>query len=229
MVDLPLLRTLLAIRQKSWETSLWEVMESFVLLACASWAASRTLLQWLLGCLKFTLEAQTRRYKQKKWFLWAMVAAQVAENHEDEWGLTWYFLWGIYTSIPTWNHSQNSLAAAEALSLKISSNGISLKWSRRPSQSAYVMKWGITLRLWWKANGNWENNMIRISKRSESHCRTNNSIRRNKLIQNSRTDRITVWDTRRKFNHLSKVVWDNRVHYIHQLHQNRLASPYDGR
>ena len=33
IVDLPLLRTLLAIRQKSGEPSFWEVMESFVLLA----------------------------------------------------------------------------------------------------------------------------------------------------------------------------------------------------
>ena len=44
--------------------------------------------------------------------------------------------WGIYTSVPTWTHSQNSLAAAEARSLKISSHGTSLKWPRRPSQSA---------------------------------------------------------------------------------------------
>ena len=44
------------------------------------------------------------------------------------WGLTWYFRWVIYTSIPTWTHSQNS-CAAEALSLKISSHGTSLKWS----------------------------------------------------------------------------------------------------
>ena len=33
IVDLPLLRTLLAIRQKSREPSFWEVMDSFVLLA----------------------------------------------------------------------------------------------------------------------------------------------------------------------------------------------------
>ena len=42
-----------------------------------------------------------------------MAAVQAAENHGDEWGLTWYFSWGIYTSVPTWNHLQNSLAAAE--------------------------------------------------------------------------------------------------------------------
>ena len=45
IADLPLLRTLLAICQKSREPSFWEVMESFILLAYASFAASRNLLQ----------------------------------------------------------------------------------------------------------------------------------------------------------------------------------------
>ena len=53
IADLPLLRTLLAIRQKSREPSFWEVMDSFVLVAYASLAASRTLLQRLLACLNF--------------------------------------------------------------------------------------------------------------------------------------------------------------------------------
>ena len=42
----------------------------------------------------------------------------------------------IAKPIPTWTYSQNSLAAAaEALSLKISSHGTSLKWSWRPSSN----------------------------------------------------------------------------------------------
>ena len=41
IADLPLLRTLLAIRQKSREPSFWEVMDSFVLVAYASLAVSR--------------------------------------------------------------------------------------------------------------------------------------------------------------------------------------------
>ena len=62
-----------------------------------------------------------------------MAVEKAAENHGDEWGLTWYLRWVIYTSIPTWTHSQNSLAAAEALSLKISSHetsglGMSSGW-----------------------------------------------------------------------------------------------------
>ena len=68
IADLPLLRTLLAICQKSQEPSFWEVLESFVLLAYASLAASRTLLQQLLACLNFTLESEdfSLWYKRKK-------------------------------------------------------------------------------------------------------------------------------------------------------------------
>ena len=53
-------------------------MDSFVLLAYASLAASRTLLQWLLACLNFTLDSEDWFcwYKRKKWFLWTMAAAQ---------------------------------------------------------------------------------------------------------------------------------------------------------
>ena len=45
IADLPLLRTLLAICEKSQEPSFWEVMNSFVLAAYASLAASRALSQ----------------------------------------------------------------------------------------------------------------------------------------------------------------------------------------
>ena len=57
-VGIPLLRILLAIHQKSREPSFWEAMDSFVLLAYASLAASRTLLQQLLACLNFTLDSE---------------------------------------------------------------------------------------------------------------------------------------------------------------------------
>ena len=56
IADLLLLRTL-PIRQKSRKPIFWEVMNSFVLLAYASLAASETLFQRLLVCLKFTLES----------------------------------------------------------------------------------------------------------------------------------------------------------------------------
>ena len=69
--------------------------------------------------------------------LWKLQQESRNTNHELlNWTLTWYLRWGIYTSIPTWPHSQNSLAAVEALSLKISFHGTSLKWSQRQFQSA---------------------------------------------------------------------------------------------
>ena len=45
IADLSLLRTLLVIRQKSRKPGIWEVMDFFVLVAYASFTASRTLLQ----------------------------------------------------------------------------------------------------------------------------------------------------------------------------------------
>ena len=58
-------------------------MDSFVLVAHASLAASRTFLQQLLACLKFTFDSQDLFYwyKQKKSFLLTMAATHAAENH----------------------------------------------------------------------------------------------------------------------------------------------------
>ena len=58
ILDLLLLRRLLAICQKSWEPSFWEVMFSFVLLTYASLATSRTYLQQLHACLNLTLDSE---------------------------------------------------------------------------------------------------------------------------------------------------------------------------
>ena len=108
-----------------------------VFLVYASLAASTTLSQQSLGYLNFSLVSKDLFcwYRRKKWFLQIMATAKAAENHGDEWGLTWYLRWGIYTSIPTWTQSQNSLVAAEIQSLKISSHVTSCKWWWRQSQS----------------------------------------------------------------------------------------------
>ena len=58
IADLPLLKTLFAIRRKSLEPSFWELMEFFVLLAYGSLAALRNLLQRLLACLNFTSDSE---------------------------------------------------------------------------------------------------------------------------------------------------------------------------
>ena len=65
IADLPLLRTLLVMRQKFLEPRFWEVMDSLDLLRLV---ASRILLQRLLACLNFTLNSEDLSfwYKQKK-------------------------------------------------------------------------------------------------------------------------------------------------------------------
>ena len=84
IADLLSLRTLLANHQESQEPSFWEVMDSFALVAYASLAASRTLLQQLIACLNFTLESYLSFCTNKKSDFYGLAAAQAAENHGDE-------------------------------------------------------------------------------------------------------------------------------------------------
>ena len=77
------------------------------------------IMQQLLPCLNFTLHSED--LAQMKKVISVKLKTQIAENHGD--ALIWYFWQGLYTSIPTQTYSENSLAAAEALSLKISSHG----------------------------------------------------------------------------------------------------------
>ena len=99
IADLPLLRMLLAICQKSWEPGFWEMMDPFVLVASASLAAWRTILHQLLACVNFTLNSKIYSVgKNKKRFIWTMAAAKAAENHGVEWDLTWYLQWGSDTN-----------------------------------------------------------------------------------------------------------------------------------
>ena len=94
------LKTPLAIHQKSREPSFWEVMESYFSSVCKFgslknlFAMITSLSELYFRFKRFVLLVKMK--KKKKRFLWAMAAAQAAENHGDEWGLTWYLQWGIY-------------------------------------------------------------------------------------------------------------------------------------
>ena len=63
IADVPLLRTLLTIYQNAQEPSFWQVMDSLVLLAYASLATSRTLLQQLLACLNLNLDSENLSFR----------------------------------------------------------------------------------------------------------------------------------------------------------------------
>ena len=123
IADLPLLKTLLAIYQKSWEPSFWEVMDCCVSSICKfgsfknHFATITRLSELYFRFRRFILLIQTKKVISLNyggstgcWKPWRLVRFDL---------ILW---WGIYT----WTHTQNSLAVAEALSLKISSHGTSL-------------------------------------------------------------------------------------------------------
>ena len=92
---------------------------------------------------------------------------------------------------------------------------------------SYAMKRDILLWIWSKVNGNWDNNMIRVSQWRKSHCRTNTSVGRKKQIQMSRTVRITVWDPNWKVNNLNKVAWNrkNITEFTRSISSTKMGKP----
>ena len=71
------------------------------------------------------------------------------------------------------------------------------------------MKQGIPFWVWRKVDGNWDNEIIRISQWRESHFRKNTIVRRKKQIQKSKT--VGVRDPSRNVYQLSKVIWPKLV------------------
>ena len=170
IADLPLLRTLLAICQKSQEPTFYERMGSFALLAHASLAASRTILQRLLACPNFTLDSEDVYfwYKRKKLFLWTMVAARAAEKHGDELGrfdlilkMRDLYINSNLNPLTKFTSSSRSTEFKDILPGKISQMITKIIPISTNRVINYVMKQGILFCIYWKVNGNWDN-MIRI-------------------------------------------------------------------
>ena len=162
-----------------------------------------------------------------------MAAAQSAENQGDEWGRDLIFsMRDIYINSnlsprKKFTSSSRSTELKDILPWNISQDITKTISICTRKVISYVMKPSIPLRIWWKVNENWDNNMIRIYQWRESHCRTNTSIRRKKEIQKSRTMRITVWDLSRKVNHLTKVIWDVKVitELTRSISSTKIAKP----
>ena len=140
-----------------------------------------------------------------------MLGAEAAENHGDEWGLTWYLGWGIYTSIPTWAHSQNYLAAAEALSLKIFININICLYIHKHKHSHKLcdeMEHPVLslMESQWKLRHRHDQDFPMDRKPEQILA----SEERN-WSKTAGTVRVTVSDLSRKVNYLSKVVWDIKI------------------
>ena len=64
-----------------------------------------------------------------------------------------------------------------------------------------TIKQGIPLWIWWKVNGNWDNNMIRVSQWRENHCRTNTSVRQKKY------KRVGLWESQFGIRVVKLTIW----------------------
>ena len=120
-----------------------------------------------------------------------------AENHGDEWGLAYLLtVSDIYInsnvkSLTKFTNSSRSTEFKDILPWNISQMITKTITISTRIIICYAIKRDTSILTWWKVNGNWDN-MIRISRWNESHCRRNTSIRRKKQIQKSWTVRIRV-------------------------------------
>ena len=151
-------------------------------------AASRTLLQRLLpvwtfhlGIRRFFFLVQMKKVismndgsSTSSWKPWRWVRLDLTFSMRD------IYINSDLNSLTKLTSSSRSSELKDILSWNISqmiTNTIPI--STRIVIS-YAIKQGILLWIWWKVNGYWYNNMIKISQWRESHCRANTSIKRNK-------------------------------------------------
>ena len=89
-----------------------------------------------------------------------------------------------------------------------------------------AMKRGIPLWIWWEVIRNWDNNMIRISQWRKAFVE---QILASEEINKSTKTGVweSVWDPRRKVNHLSKVIWDRRIvtEFTRSISSTRIGKP----
>ena len=92
IADLPFLRTLLTIRQKVPRAKFLESDGLFCVISICKFGSFRNPFAMVtsLSELYFRFRRFILLVHLTKWFLWTMTAAQAAENHGDERGLTWY-------------------------------------------------------------------------------------------------------------------------------------------
>ena len=123
------------------------------------------------------------RYKWKNWFPWTMAAAEKLWRWvRFELILTMRDIYinlnlNPLTKFPS---SNRSTEFKNILPWNISQMTMKTIPICRKIVISHAVKQGIPFWVYWKVNGNWDSNMIRIFQWRESHCRTNNSVRRNK-------------------------------------------------
>ena len=145
----------------------WEVMDSFVLLACASLAASITLLQWLITCIDFTSDSQDS-------ICWCKWSKAVSLNYGSS-----------TSSWKPWRLTR--------LDLILMMRDIYISPTRTQSkQRVDILSRNIS-------------QMIRKTVPVSTTIVVSYAIKQGTPLW------IRAWDSSRKVNHLSKVVWDKKI------------------
>ena len=136
-------------------------MDSFVLLAYASFTASRTFLQQLLACLNFRIRRFILLLQTKKWFI-----SMNYDSSRSSWKPWWWVRLDLIFPMRDIYINSN-------LNTEFTTNRRSTKFKyilpRNISQmitknvpisiiivTSYAIKWDISLGIWWKVNGNWD-------------------------------------------------------------------------
>ena len=176
--DLPLLRTLWAICQKSQEPSFWEVIDSFGSFK-NPFATDASLSDIYLRFRRFILLVQNKKdislkYGSSKswWRPWRWVRLDLTLTMRDT------YIKSNLNPLTNFNSSSRCTEVEAILSWKISQMIRKIAQIGTKIFISYVMKRCILFWIWWKVNESWANNIIRVSQWREIHCRTNNSVKR---------------------------------------------------
>ena len=224
----PVLRTLLAIRQKSQESNFCEAIDSYInsISKFGSFknplATITSLPEVYFRLRKFVLLIQTKKVISRNygsntssWKPWRWVRLElilsirnihINTNLNPLIKFTSSSRSTTFIDILLWNISQMIMKTVPISTLVI----------------GYVMKQGIPLWIWWKVNRNWDNNMLGISQWRESHGRTHTSVRRKK------SKKAELWESQFGILVGNVTIWVrsfeifnyNKVHQIYQFHHN---------
>ena len=178
IADLPLLITLLAIRQKSREPSFWELkFGSFK----NPFATITSLSELYFRFRRFIVLVQTKKVISmdygsctSSWKPWRFVKLDLILTMRDT------CINSNLNPLTKFTSSSRSTDFKDILPYNISQMIAKTAPISTRIVISYAMKQSIPLWIWWKVNGNWNNNMVRIFQWRERHWRTNTSIGRKK-------------------------------------------------
>ena len=139
-----------------------------------------------------------------------MAVAQAGENHGDEWGLTWYFRWRIYSCINSklilltkFTGSSRSTEVKDILMEHLLNDHEDCPNQHKNSHKLCDETWHPVVNMMGSQWNWWENDMIKISQWRESHCRT--KILASEEVKKSK--RAGLWESQPAIRVWKLTIW----------------------